>query len=62
MERCRWARFYTKFATFAEFEKIQIFLKKNPLFLFSKKPKTRTYLRIYSNESQFTANMLQFGD
>ena len=70
-----WCEFYSKFATFTDFEKIQVskktrrffskktivFFPKKPSFFFSKKPQISKILRNLAIQAHSTANFLKFG-
>ena len=56
-----WYAFYSKFATFRDFEKNSSFSGKTHLF-FQKRPKFRMFWEILLFQSHSTANLLQFGE
>ena len=54
-----WYAFYGKFATFSDFEIIQVFFEK-PIYFFKKRPKFWKFWEILLFQSHSTANLLQF--
>ena len=59
--RTIWNPFYSKLATFSDFEKIQVFPRNTHLFFQKKNPNFWTFWEISLFQSYFAANFLKFG-